>query len=55
MVGKANALAMRTTAPQTKEESGHLHPHDGIAALFHEPLGGAGGSADADGVDAGEP
>ena len=28
---------------------------DGVAALFHEPAGGGGGSADADALDAFEP
>ena len=31
------------------------HFEDGIAALLHKPSGGAGGTADADGLDAFEP
>ena len=35
--------------------SGQRPRRDGVAALLHEPTGGAGGTADADGLDAFEP
>ena len=31
------------------------HFEDGVAALLHEPAGGAGGTADANGLDVFEP
>ena len=49
------SLIFFTINSHTLDLQRSLHLENGIAALFHEPAGGGGGTADADGVDALEP
>ena len=53
-----NITPQGITAPWGKKKISRIrlcHLGDGVAALLHEPTGGAGGTADADGLDAFEP
>ena len=53
-----NITPQGITAPWGKKKISRIrlcHLGDGVAALLHEPTGGAGGTADANGVDAVEP
>ena len=53
-----NITPQGITAPWGKKKISRIrlcHFGDGVAALLHEPTRGAGGTADADGLDAFEP
>ena len=53
-----NITPQGITAPWGKKKISRIrlcHLGDGVAALLHEPAGGAGGTADADGLDVFEP